>query len=125
MSSQTSLVAKNYRLQQWAAQVQDCQNRPEEMLVDDWCRQNNITKATYYYGLKCVRQACLDSLPESATSFVELPPPIAQPAASAITSGATEASAIIRAKDGISIELYDSASSDFIQKILGVLARAE
>ena len=72
MSSQTSLVAKNYRLQQWAAQVQDCQNRPEEMLVDDWCRQNNITKATYYYRLKCVRQACLDSLPESATSLSEL-----------------------------------------------------
>lgn len=125
MSSQTSLVAKNYRLQQWAAQVQDCQNRPEEMLVDDWCRQNNITKATYYYRLKCVRQACLNSLPESATSFVELPPPIAQPAASAIASGTTDISAIIRAKDGISIELYDSASSDFIQKIIGVLVRAE
>ena len=27
MSSQTSLVAKQFRLQTWAAQIQDCQNR--------------------------------------------------------------------------------------------------
>ena len=60
MNSQTSLVARNYRLQQWEVQIQDCQNRPEGMLVEDWCRRNNITKANYYYRLKCVRQAGLD-----------------------------------------------------------------
>ena len=75
MHSQTSLVARNYRLQQWATQIQDCQNRPEGMLVEDWCRLHNITKANYYYRLKCVRKACLDSMPDLPPGFVELPAP--------------------------------------------------
>ena len=38
MSSQTSLVAEQVRLQQWAAQIQDCKNRPADMKVETWCR---------------------------------------------------------------------------------------
>lgn len=125
MSSQTSLVAKNYRLQQWAAQVQDCQNRPEGMLVEDWCRQNNITKANYYYRLKCVRQACLDAMPDLPTGFVELPAPPETFPVSENTSGVPSVSAVIHTRSGVAIELYDSASADFIQKLLGVSARAE
>ena len=74
MSSQTSLVAKQCRIQSWALQIKDCQNRPVGMTVGEWCIQNNITKADYYYRLKCVRQACLDSM-ESTPAFVELPVP--------------------------------------------------
>ena len=125
MSSQTSLVAKNYRLQQWTAQVQDCQNRPEGMLVEDWCRQNNITKANYYYRLKCVRQACLDAMPDLPTGFVELPAPPETFPVSENTSGVPSVSAVIHTRSGVAIELYDSASADFIQKLLGVSARAE
>lgn len=82
MSSQTSLVAKQFRLQTWAAQIQECQNRPAGMNVDEWCRQNDITKANYYYRLKRVRQACLDSIQESEPSFIELSAlsePVAEP----------------------------------------------
>ena len=122
MSSQTSLVAKNYRLQQWAAQVQGCQNRPEGMLVEDWCRQNNITKANYYYRLKCVRQACLDAIPDLPTGFVELPaPPDTLPVPENMLD-APSVSAVIHTRNGVSIELYDSASAEFIQKLLGVTA---
>lgn len=125
MSSQTSLVAKNYRLQQWAAQVQDCQNRPEGMLVEDWCRQNNITKANYYYRLKCVRQACLDAMPDLPTGFVELPAPPENLPVPENTSDTSSVSAVIHTRSGLSIELYDSASADFIKKFLGVVAYAE
>ena len=125
MSSQTSLVAKNYRLQQWAAQVQDCQNRPKGMLVDAWCRQNNITKANYYYRLICVWQACLDSMPGLPTGFVELPAPPDTLPVHKNTSGELSVSAVIHTRNGLSIELYDSASADFIQKLLGVTACAE
>ncbi len=73
MNSQTSLVAKKYRLQQWAMQISECQNRPKEMTVDEWCEQHSITKANYYYRLKRVRQAYLDSETPSLTEFVEMP----------------------------------------------------
>ena len=31
MKSQTSLVARSCRIQEWAAMVQECKNRPEGM----------------------------------------------------------------------------------------------
>ena len=43
MKSQTSLVARSCRIQEWAAMVQECKNRPEGMSVDEWCHANNIT----------------------------------------------------------------------------------
>lgn len=36
MSSITTAVAVDYRLQQWAQLVKDCQNRPQDMTVEQW-----------------------------------------------------------------------------------------
>ena len=58
MASQTSIVAKQVRLMEWAEQIRDCQKRPKEMDVAAWCAQHGITKANYYYRLKRVRKAC-------------------------------------------------------------------
>ena len=33
MNTQTSLVAEQVRLQQWAEQIKECQNRPSDMKV--------------------------------------------------------------------------------------------
>lgn len=54
MNTQTSLVAEQIRLQQWADQIRDCQNRPSDMKVDAWCQEHGITKANYYYRLRRV-----------------------------------------------------------------------
>lgn len=56
MSSQTSLVAEQVRLRQWAAQVQECQSRPADMKVETWCGEHGITKANYYYRLRRVKK---------------------------------------------------------------------
>lgn len=45
MNTQTSLVAEQIRLQQWADQIRDCQNCPSDMKVDAWCREHDLTKA--------------------------------------------------------------------------------
>jgi hypothetical protein len=76
MNSQTSLVASQFRLQQWAEQIKDCQNRPAGMKVDTWCAQNGITKANYYYRLRRVREACLSAVESNGASFVEMPVPV-------------------------------------------------
>ena len=47
MSSETSMVAASVRLQEWAAQIKECQNRPSGMSVASWCADNGITKANY------------------------------------------------------------------------------
>ncbi len=122
MGSQTSLVAKQCRIQSWAMQIKECQNRPENMTVDEWCLQNNITKANYYYRLKCVRQACLDSM-ESTSAFVELPAPEIKPANEPTTTAGT--AAVIRGVNGLCIELHENASADFLKKLIGACTYAQ
>ncbi len=122
MGSQTSLVAKQCRIQSWAMQIKECQNRPEDMTVDEWCLQNNITKANYYYRLKCVRQACLDSM-ESTPAFVELPVPEMKPTSECITSSTT--AAVIRGANGLTIELHANASAEFMRNLIGACTYAQ
>lgn len=62
MDSITTITAKQYRLQQWMEQIQACRNRPAGMSVEEWCGEQGITKATYYYRLRRVREACLEEL---------------------------------------------------------------
>ena len=59
MISGTSMVAADFHLQEWAAQIRECQSRPPGMSVVDWCAWHDITKATYYYQLRRVREAQL------------------------------------------------------------------
>ena len=76
MKSQTSLVASQVRLQHWAEQIKDCQNRPEDMDVNG-------------------------------------------------TGINSSAGAVIKGRNGLSIELYNTASQELIQKILGACAYAQ
>ena len=62
MSSETTLMAEQCRLQEWAAQIRDCQSRPSGMSVVEWCAGHGITKANYYYRLRRVRKACLEAI---------------------------------------------------------------
>ena len=62
MSSETALMPEQCRLQEWAAQIRDCQSRPSGMSVVEWCAGHGITKANYYYRLRRVRKACLETI---------------------------------------------------------------
>ena len=62
MNSTTSLIARQYRIQQWADQIRECQNRSAGISIKEWCSQHALTAANYYYRLREVRKACLDNL---------------------------------------------------------------
>ena len=63
MSSITTAVAADYRLQQWIQLVKECQNRPSDMTVEQWCDTKGISKSNYYYRLRRIRKACLEHIP--------------------------------------------------------------
>lgn len=67
MSSQTIIDATLFSLQEWAAQIRECQNRPAGMSVVEWCACNGITKTNCYYRLCCVRKACFVKIPHETT----------------------------------------------------------
>ena len=114
MNTQTSLIAEQIRLQQWADQIRDCQNRPSDMKVDAWCQEHGITKANYYYRLRRVREACQE-LCDPSPSFVELTTlPDSMPVKT--SQPHSPAAASLHTKKGITIDLYNEASSEFLQK---------
>mgnify|MGYP004612502881 CR=1 FL=1 len=72
MNSHTSLVAQQTRLSEWAEIIRNCQNRPQGMTIDEWCQLHDITKANYYWRLRKVREAVLETAKQTQT-FVEVP----------------------------------------------------
>ena len=123
MNTQTSLVAEQIRLQQWADQIRDCQNRPSDMKVDAWCREHGITKANYYYRLRRVRAACLN-LCDPSPSFVELTAP-AESIPAKVSYTHSSVAAALHTKNGIAIDIYNDASLEFLRNLIGAASHAE
>ena len=130
MKSQTSLVARNCRLQEWAQMIQNCNNRPIGMSVDEWCQANSITKANYYYRMAQVRKACLDSFPEIAVEQKIVPVPLnlvpLEDASSQEQSSQTSGDSFLElTSHGITLRVTEQTSSALLSKVLGVLAHVE
>ena len=131
MSSQTSLVAKQCRLQTWALQIQECQNRPKDMSVDDWCLQHNITKTNYYYRLRRVREACLEQVQDVAgTAFVELPAPNTNPSEKTedpVPETSDSIVPVIRLRNarGLSAEIFSSVSIEMFCHLIEAFNNAQ
>ena len=122
MNSTTSIVATQYRLQEWAAQIRACQNRPVGMKIDDWCIQNDITKGNYYYRLRKVREACLESIPGEVcpSSIVPVPAEIMNPIPNPIAQTGLDISS-----NGFSIHVTETTSLNLLSTILQVIAHAK
>ena len=123
MNTQTSLVAEQIRLQQWADQIRDCQNRPSDMKVDVWCQEHGITKANYYYRLRRVREACLEFC-DPAPSLVELTAP-AENRPAKVSQTHSPVAATLHTESGITIDIYNDASTEFLRNLIGAASHAQ
>ena len=123
MKSQTSLVAQNTRLNEWAQQIRDCQNRPAGIKVDDWCQEHGITQATYYWRLRKVREALLEIADYSApTEFVELQP---SDQFSGNTISAPKTIAVLKGQNKLTLEITDQISESLFTSLLGAMIHAQ
>ena len=100
------------------------------MDVETWCTQNNLTKANYYYRLRCVRQICLDQMQDTeTTAFVELPAPAPDPkktdtpkeSGTCISAGTLP---MIRIKNtrGLSAEIFSGTSPEMLCHLIKPLS---
>ena len=121
MKSHTSLVAQQTRLSEWADMVRDCQNRPQGMKIDEWCQLHDITKASYYWRLRKVREAYLETADHTQT-FVEVPSSAIQPINMASKH---KIAAVIRSGNNFTLEITEQASASFLQTLLGVISNAQ
>lgn len=118
MKTNVSKVARQYRIQQWAEQIRECNSRSTGTSVKDWCAEHDISPANYYYRLKEVRKACLATLPAESTSQQIVP--ISTELMTSISS-ASEPFLEIIAND-ICIRVKESTSSELLKKVLQVAA---
>lgn len=125
MISQTSLVAQQVRIQQWTALIRDCQNRPCEMTLDTWCGLHGINKATYYYRLRKVRQACLSAVAPPKPEFVELSLPGTTKPDGPAENHSSGPVAILRGSNGLSLEILPTAPAELVNAVLKGMSYAE
>lgn len=118
MKSQTSLVARNYRLQEWTEQIRSCQNRAPGTSVKEWCGQHNLTVANYYYRLKEVRKACLRNIPEQ--SITQSIVPVSENLIASNTNAAIE---ILVGEFRISVS--DTVTPDLLKMVMQVAANVK
>lgn len=107
------------RLLQWLDMIMKCRNRPGNMTIPAWCKQNGISESNYYYRLSRVRDAglLLEDNNDKEYSNTE-----------DVTSNTTKeigtkeekskVAAILHYPGGITVELLESASSEFLEKII-------
>lgn len=123
MSSETSMVAASFRLQEWAAQIKECQSRPAGMSVASWCADNGITKANYYYRLRRVRKACLEHIQKEIPEqqIVPVEPKLLQQG----HKGGNEQRGLDISVKGFSVHVTESTSMALLAAVLEVIRNAE
>lgn len=124
MSSATTAVAVQYRLQEWAEQIRECRNRPAGMSVADWCASHGITKANYYYRLRRIRQACLENLPPEAPAQ-QIVPVNTGLLQQETQSGSGIQQGLSVSVNGFSIHVTESTSMQLLAAVLQVVRNAE
>ena len=50
----------NFRMEQWRKIIADCQN--SGLKVDEWCEQNGVSRNSYYYWLRKIREKACQSV---------------------------------------------------------------
>jgi hypothetical protein len=123
MKQETSIVARNYRLQEWALMIQECNNRPEGMTITQWCSEHNIKPVNYYYRLNEVRKACLDTLPAEVMQQQIVPVSRELLEKQAIASDCHKTGLEVSV-NGVSIHVTETTSPELLKMVLGVVSNA-
>lgn len=63
--SRSTLVTQKVQLQEWFHMMQESKGRPQQIPLDEWCKENyGISAAGYYYRVRKVKEAYLDQVSE-------------------------------------------------------------
>lgn len=111
----THLVAKEVKLSQWNALVQECLG--SGMKIKDWCQQNNINKDAYYYWLRKIREAACDSM---ETRFVRVPDQCVAPSLHSVFSAELTISV-----GSVTININSSTPQHLIETTVRAVSNAE
>ena len=106
-----------HNLKKWAAIIKEC--RSSGMKILQWLEINNISKDQYYYLQKKLKETCIDTFERQVATFVELPVTKEIPISTELTVTHTvcknDAIAAVIKPNGITFEITNTATPDFIK----------
>ena len=71
--SKTTLVTQQVQLQEWFQMMKESKGRPQQIPLDEWCKENyGISAAGYYYRVRKVKEAYLDQVSEEKPQILSL-----------------------------------------------------
>lgn len=118
---------KDLKHQYWMNVIHECKS--SNMKTRDWLKQNNISKDTYYYWFKKLKERTLDSINESSSGdlpvptvskqFVELPVPTAP--AKTIDSDVCASISF----NGVTIDITNKANPTFLASLFEVIGNVK
>lgn len=121
----TRSAKRNYCIQQWKAIIQDRNNT--NLTVDEYCKQNGLSRHSYFYWLRIIREEALEQSAESG--FVELSLPAeADSQARSVTAvpvAKSEPSQLILTVYGITIQVTENTSPTLLARTIGVIRNAQ
>ena len=114
----TRKIKRTYRLNQWTEIVR--QHRSSGQTVAVFCKEQNLNPKSYYYWLRCVREAACEALPAIANNKSMIVPltlgeSIACPSAPAVNSKIT------LHYGEFSLDIDENTSSLFIENTIRTL----
>jgi hypothetical protein len=102
-------------LTQWAEIVKACNN--SGLSIREYCRQNDINSNAYFYWLRKLREAAIES---SGGGFAELVAPPVEP-----TVDCCEQHGVVVEVNGVRIHVEDAACRATLAMVLEVLGNAQ
>ena len=118
-SRDTMTEKHRYQLERWKLLINERVN--SGCKVKDWCDSNGLSKDAYYYWLREIRRAnietALENLPTQVqqTSFVEISKPEEQ---QPIELGALSAPAAVIRNGTLQIDILQNASGNIIRELV-------
>lgn len=118
----TRSIKRNYQLQQWRKIIQE--QTTSGLTIDEYCKQNGLSRNSYFYWLRLVRVDAVNAQQNSA-GFVELklpdPSNDAVPCITPISAPVQESSQLTLSVNGVVIQVTDRTSSDLLARTIEVI----
>lgn len=109
-----------YRLNKWTEIVREC--RSSGQTITDWCLEHNVSKNSYFYWLKRIRQAACDALPSLNTGNNQIVPlNIPTDGIGNNPKDQETSPAMLLHFGSITLELYNNTSAALIENTIRVL----
>lgn len=117
-------LTHNVRRANWLNIIKQCQERPANVTVRQWLKDNDIKEKSYYYWLRKFRKESYDQMQLPATteepaeiSFVEFAAPTSEKVVSTQDSLNSTTTAVIR-HGAITLEISNAISEEVLSLLL-------